>query len=107
MPRADEPVVMWVNPDGPLARLYREDDLPCRGHGDLFDVDAQHDEEPDQRHNRIAFAIRICRTCSAQDLCNAAFHELPARHRRGVWAGTPHGVGTRTTRAIAQLEDAS
>ncbi|AEA23123.1 hypothetical protein Psed_0869 [Pseudonocardia dioxanivorans CB1190] len=107
MPRADEPTLYTLSPNGPLVRLYQQPDLPCRTRVGDFDIDAGPDETPDERVARIAAACRTCRACPAIELCEAGFAELPPRFQQGVWAGQARGVSARTTRAIAQLEDAS
>lgn len=58
----------------------------CAGASPSHDLDV-HGEPRDQRAQRHAAAVEVCRTCPALTACRAVLVDLRASRLTGVWAG--------------------
>lgn len=68
-----------------LAGIPRLPGALCRGHHDVFDPPWSEHEDKTDREQRIAFALKLCRSCPALASCTQWLDSLPPKQR-------PHGV---------------
>lgn len=79
------PVVRDLPDIRPILRGPRLAGALCIGRGHLFD-DRLHKESDGARAARHDTARRICAR-----QCDELAQQVPAEHRRGIWAGTLYG----------------
>lgn len=84
------PVVRDLPDIRPILRGPRLAGALCIGRGHLWD-DTLHREPADARAARHDTARRICARCPAARQCDELAQQVPAEHRRGIWAGTLYG----------------